>query len=972
MHRWYSTLRIARPSRHQFEKQMYSSQQYPHNTAVNSNNEGSQSQSHSYHQQQPQHYHAPYQQQHHIQQSVATDTSADKDWIPCEKDLEQLNKWFFELDTAGMGYIGGAQAVGFLSNSNLARDTLRIIWGLVDAANVGYIDLHQFYKTIRLVAISSSPMLAGSPPTMERYYATTGMNINLPLMTNAGEDRAVPNVVSSAPSPVGVPTEYVDISDSQQHISHSGHPQGIRAPTPPSSMMTSHNAMPMHMRESVAPTDDVLDMNMAPDPIANDDFEFSDFESASPATNPPLKMSSPRDSLEMPHRPVSHDVNNYGRAHLSTDETSFGDFSGSPPPPSVPVPVYIPTTLSTPIPAVQHRYESTSPVTTSASVEAVPALSVPSITQNGSANARMSFFDDLIESDLQQGGEEWEEFASNDSATGNIAPEEEEVVNPFDVFTSNTNTSDQPDTPETTADTSATVQSSHPTSNPLSEFDKEIETEFDSEFQSSFLPVSVEHTAHRDLDLTSSIFAVPAMSSIPPTLATLATSTIAVTPHGVPDVDNFMSFEDLAPADPGPAHSKETEEGVMEEDFGDFEEADAFQFDTPSVVVQKPLSIPFVATFSPAPLTINQNIPDSRFDTMDLLSMDDPPMPSTLITSSSSSSFAMDNFAPVMDAVFHSSFSPLESALDTRSGGTTAEIFSPSLSPPYETFEIIHSNEKEKENGRCDVKSVNSSSSRTDLSHLCDSSISALEELVCTLVSKDYYEEAHCCLQKVTYLRTVDRLYKEKAEAIDSDDLETAVAIKKKLALLKTSSAGLEDESKWTAAARSVRHGESIGDLVELVGAIDPKKKTWAEKLLKGFEALTGSAPTMMTDRVSKALSVKRYLRMATAVSTTHSKHSQYWLLLLNHVSSAVQNTSNIMDAFNRLQAHDKESVLKCDKMRVFITGSLQIAELGVWVSASCMESMVHEVVAERVVAQCSVFVKAAEAIWSSKVHSYK
>ena len=81
-----------------------------------------------------------------------------------------------------MGYIGGAQAVGFLSNSNLSRDTLRSIWGLVDAANAGYIDLHQFYKTIRLVAISSSPMFAGSPPTMESYYATVGMNINLPLM----------------------------------------------------------------------------------------------------------------------------------------------------------------------------------------------------------------------------------------------------------------------------------------------------------------------------------------------------------------------------------------------------------------------------------------------------------------------------------------------------------------------------------------------------------------------------------------------------------------------------------------------------------------------------------------------------------------------------------------------------------------------------------------------------------------------
>lgn len=936
---------------------------------MNSNDEVSQSQLQQYHQQQPQHYHTPYQQQHHIQQSVATGTSGDKDWVPSERDLEQLNKWFYHLDTAGVGYIGGAQAVGFLSNSNLSRDTLRIIWGLVDAASVGYIDLHQFYKTIRLVAISSSPMFAGSPPTMESYYATVGMNINLPLMGSAEQERVVPSVVNKAPSPVGVPTDYVDITDTQQHVSHPGHqPQGTTAPIPTSSLMTSHNVMPIHMMESVAPIDDVLDIKMVADPIISDDFEFefSDFESASPATNQSTVVPPQRNIPEILRPAVPHDDYD-GRGHALTDEADFGDFSApSPPPrPSVPAPVYIPTL---PVPAtIQLREGSTPPLTMGVSIELGPALSVPSIVQNGDANARMSFFDDLIESDLQQGGEEWEDFAaSNDNATANVASDEgEEVVNPFDAFISDGSTIDQdhPETAETAVDTSAKVQNIHSTPNSTSAAPSNAASNFG--FESSFLPVPIEHSALRDSDLTpftSGIFATPPSSAVP------ALSVVAVTPHGVPDVDSFMSFEDLAPADSGPLHSNKTEEVVMDEDFGDFEEADAFHSDTPSVVVQKPLSLPFTATFTPAPPSMNRTIPDTRFDTMDLLSMDDPPMTSSLITSpSTSSSFAMDNFAPIMGAAFHSSYSPSESAFDTRSGGTTAEIFSPSLSPPYTFFDTPQSKDKEKDKYKYDAKNGGSSSSRSDTVSPCESSISALEELVCTLVDKDYYEEAHCCLQKLTYLRTVDQLNKEKAEAIDSDDLETAVSIKKKLASMKTSSASLEDESKWTSAARSVRNGESIEDLVELVVAIDPKRKTWAEKLFNSLKTSTSSAPNM-ADKVSKALSVKRYLRMATAVSTTHSKHSQYWLLLLNHVSSAVQNTSNIMDAFNRLRSQDKECVLKCDKMRVFITGSLQIAELGVWVSASCIESMVHEVAAERVVAQCSVFLKAAEAIWSSKV----
>ena len=78
----------------------------------------------------------------------ATNTAApsldlSKDWKPCEKDAAQMDKWFFEIDTTGTGYIGGAQAVAFLKNSNLSRDTLRAIWSLVDAHNTGRVDLYQ-------------------------------------------------------------------------------------------------------------------------------------------------------------------------------------------------------------------------------------------------------------------------------------------------------------------------------------------------------------------------------------------------------------------------------------------------------------------------------------------------------------------------------------------------------------------------------------------------------------------------------------------------------------------------------------------------------------------------------------------------------------------------------------------------------------------------------------------------------------
>ena len=80
--------------------------------------------------------------------------------------------------------IGGAKAVQFLKNTNLSRDALRTVWALVDSANRGMVDRYQFYKIIRLVAIATSPIYAGSAPTIERYYATAKDSIPLPAITS--------------------------------------------------------------------------------------------------------------------------------------------------------------------------------------------------------------------------------------------------------------------------------------------------------------------------------------------------------------------------------------------------------------------------------------------------------------------------------------------------------------------------------------------------------------------------------------------------------------------------------------------------------------------------------------------------------------------------------------------------------------------------------------------------------------------
>jgi hypothetical protein len=89
------------------------------------------------------------------------------------------------LDFANKGYIWEAQAIHFLSDSDLSKETLLLIWGLVDSQNTGRIDQKQFYKIIRMVGISCSPMYAGTAPSTETYYRTVEEMIPLPPMSSS-------------------------------------------------------------------------------------------------------------------------------------------------------------------------------------------------------------------------------------------------------------------------------------------------------------------------------------------------------------------------------------------------------------------------------------------------------------------------------------------------------------------------------------------------------------------------------------------------------------------------------------------------------------------------------------------------------------------------------------------------------------------------------------------------------------------
>jgi hypothetical protein len=915
--------------------------------------------------------------------------------------------WFSNLDSENRGYIGGARAVGFLSGFNLSRETLRLIWGLVDSQNTGCIDQKQFYKIIRLVAISCSPMYAGTAPSMEIYNRTVEEIIPLPPMSNSitmsSDAGPAPVPVPSEPvlvaaTPVNIPGTVSMQNPSAQIVWHNGyvppesHAQNHQEPSdgPQSSALGNAHHQQMQV---MADVNHMIPKPAAEKEKADDDFEFSDFESAT-VPSVPVSVSPFEDfglsvpahtvapdiitSASMSFLPVLTQTNDLLSDSISrTDSSDFGDFNA----PSMPVAVSPPSISPIVVPSLP--------------VPPAPVMLAPLLNGGaGVSNSRISFFDDLIESDLQAAGAgEWEDFVEGTAAVPEVVPVSTQepdgaadVANPFDMF----DTDDSPSQPESVSANlvaasgdeistvfkmndvysmgeSSTEQNSNTSafiiSDVVSTMDQSYTVKKVANFKlndvyndDSFVAYE-ENAFFADSQSTSviseSIFQTSDSFSFPAMDAPKVLGNIAPIVHSTP-VDFSAEFED--------------------EDFGDFEEAnfaETVSDSTASVPAVTAANV-FTADFSSAPVSMDQSAGNSRFDSMDLLFLDeDVPLPTVSNTSSSSFLSTLSKSTPIpiplLDVPFPHQVFPLEIA----SGNTTAEIFSPTPityppPPPPPPTSAPPSKPKISEPiPKKDVSMSNSnSSSRVRTDKYSSSEIDSMELLVSVLSNKNFFDEAFCCVQKVSLLKSIDQLNKEKLAAIDADDLEAAVTIKKKLIALKSSPALLEDEAAWAAVASSSKQGESLSDLVELLQAVDPSKGSWGRDLLQSLQ-VSGSESNV-AERISKALSVKRSLRMAIAVGTTHSKFSQYWLLLLNHVSSAVQNTSNIIDAFNRLKVADREAVLSCEKMKIFIAGSLQIAELGLWVSASCLESNEHEIVAQRVVAQCHIFAKAAEAIWSS------
>ena len=107
--------------------------------------------------------------------------------VASSREAYVLDNWFASLvDEAGL--IGGAAAVKFFLESQLSRDVLREVWGVVELDWApGCIDRAGFYSAMRLICILIAPEFAGYFPHSDLFRQTEGRTFPLPVMNGHPE-----------------------------------------------------------------------------------------------------------------------------------------------------------------------------------------------------------------------------------------------------------------------------------------------------------------------------------------------------------------------------------------------------------------------------------------------------------------------------------------------------------------------------------------------------------------------------------------------------------------------------------------------------------------------------------------------------------------------------------------------------------------------------------------------------------------
>ena len=178
---------------------------------------------------------------------------------------------------------------------------------------------------------------------------------------------------------------------------------------------------------------------------------------------------------------------------------------------------------------------------------------------------------------------------------------------------------------------------------------------------------------------------------------------------------------------------------------------------------------------------------------------------------------------------------------------------------------------------------------------------------------------------------------------------------------------GADDEERWKSLLHSGKLGEDIEDMIDLIKAIDPHVGNACHQQYIINPTIDNDYEGIQI-KVRQAVAAKRAIRVVIALCTTHTQHVQYWQLLLVQVSSMIQKAAGVLDRFKALSSSDQTVAVNSQQLKIFALSSIRIAEVGLWVAATCLEAASMDTnlatTADKIAHQCSVFVVKALSSW--------
>ena len=192
------------------------------------------------------------------------------------------------------------------------------------------------------------------------------------------------------------------------------------------------------------------------------------------------------------------------------------------------------------------------------------------------------------------------------------------------------------------------------------------------------------------------------------------------------------------------------------------------------------------------------------------------------------------------------------------------------------------------------------------------------------------------------YLRELSDLMERKKAAVEHDDLELAVKLKKDIAKLSTRLQPLGQQEKWVQAGTRESAGMSFEEMRVQVMAIDPAR---AQAFQSKYIDTLPSSSAPIDIRMRHCVMAVRSFHMILSTSGLGgaSNFTVNWDKTMRLVIDRLAEGKKVLDSFLTLEASHQQAAKGHDYTKTYVKALGQVSEVGQYISTSCMEALLFD-----------------------------